>query len=419
MIDFINNFNFLLFLTIAILYFYQGVYMVLSMVGKAKRLRATKNNRYAVIIPARNEEKVIPHLIDSLKRQNYPAELLDVFVIADNCTDRTAAVCRAAGARVYERFNKRYVGKGYALHEFFKVFDEKYGFEAYDGYFLFDADNLADENYVKEMNAYFDNGFRIVTGYRSSKNFGDTWVSAGSGTWFLRDCVFMHRPRMMCHTTANITGTGFLMSAEIVRKNGGWKHFLLTEDIEFSVDMVLQDEVIGFAERAIYYDEQPLRFRESWTQRMRWVKGFYQVLRKYGLRLVKRAFIDGSFGNYDMFMLVAPGNILAWITILVNLIFFFIGVFDVSASTEVMAATAQSLLGLLRNVFLVFMAVGAATTIREWRRIPAKPARKLLNILTFPIYMISYIPISLIAVWKKVKWVPIEHSEAMDISEIK
>lgn len=418
MIEFINNFNFLFFILFTLLYAYQGVFMAWSILKKSTKYHAKKNHRYAVVIPARNEEKVIGYLIDSLKRQNYPEELLDIYVIADNCTDRTANVALKAGARVYRRFNKKLIGKGYALNEFFIKFDIHYGWENYDAFILFDADNLVDRNFVKEMNALFDNGFPIVTGYRNPKNFGDSWVAAASGTWFLRDCVFMNRPRMMFHTTSNVTGTGFLMSTEIVRRNRGWKHYLLTEDIEFSVDMVLQGYTIGYAEDAVFYDEQPLKFKESWTQRMRWVKGFYQVLGKYGFRLAKKSFIDGDFSAYDMFMLVAPGNALTLITIVVNLMFLLLGLLDVSKTGEVILATTVSLLGLLRNVFLIFMAIGICTTIREWSRIRASSAKKILNMLTFPIYMISYIPISMIAVFRRVKWVPIEHSEAKDISEM-
>ncbi len=72
-------------------------------------------HRFAVLVAARNEEAVIGQLIESIQMQDYPSELVDVYVVADNCDDSTASVAREKGAFVYERFNKVHVGKGYAF----------------------------------------------------------------------------------------------------------------------------------------------------------------------------------------------------------------------------------------------------------------------------------------------------------------
>ena len=74
---------------------------------KPKQLVAKKNHRYAVVVSARNESAVIGDLIHSIKVQNYPTELIDVFVIADNCTDNTADVAREAGAIVFKQLQHR------------------------------------------------------------------------------------------------------------------------------------------------------------------------------------------------------------------------------------------------------------------------------------------------------------------------
>ena len=121
------------------------MYLGVGLFAKARQGKQdAKLHRYAAIISARNEEEVIGDLIRTLKEQNYPKELLDVYVVADNCTDDTAGVSRKAGAIVYERFNKVQVGKGYALDWLFKrIFADK-GEQTYDGFFVFDADNLVD-----------------------------------------------------------------------------------------------------------------------------------------------------------------------------------------------------------------------------------------------------------------------------------
>ena len=114
-------------------------------------------HRYAAVISARNEANVIGGLIASLKAQDYPSELLDIYVIADNCTDNTAQVALEAGAKVYRRFNRQLIGKGYALDYLFKCLSAS-GKDVYDGYFVFDADNYVDPNFVREMNNTFDGG---------------------------------------------------------------------------------------------------------------------------------------------------------------------------------------------------------------------------------------------------------------------
>ena len=99
-------------------------------------------HKYAILIAARNEEAVIGNLLDSIKLQDYPQEYLTVFVVADNCTDSTADVVRSKGAICYERFNDTQKTKGFALQYLFKNIENDYGIESFEGYFIFDADNL-------------------------------------------------------------------------------------------------------------------------------------------------------------------------------------------------------------------------------------------------------------------------------------
>lgn len=172
------------------------------------------------------------------------------------------------------------------------------------------------------MNATFDSGhFAALTSYRNSKNFGANWISAGYGLWFLREARFLNFPRMLLGTNCAISGTGFLVSGEVIRENGGWPFHLLTEDIEFSVNCAIEGKVIGYCDKAVIYDEQPVKFGQSWTQRLRWSKGFYQVDWHYSWGLIKGLFQGGrkSFSCYDIFMTVAPGMFFTLAAILINL----------------------------------------------------------------------------------------------------
>ena len=93
-LSFVDIFNFCVFLVFSVCYVYQIFYVFVTLTKKPPQLTAKKNHRYAVIVAARNENAVIGDLIHSIRVQNYPQELIDIFVVADNCTDNTAAVAQ-------------------------------------------------------------------------------------------------------------------------------------------------------------------------------------------------------------------------------------------------------------------------------------------------------------------------------------
>ena len=229
-------FNCVISVVFTLCYAYQFFYIFVGLLKKPKKFEASAQHRFAVVVSARNESSVIGNLIASIRSQNYPRELVDIFIIADNCTDNTAEIARSAGAIVYERFNKEQVGKGYALDRMFNIIETEYADKNYEGYIIFDADNVLDPNYIAEMNKVFDNGYRIITSYRNSKNYDTNWITAGYSLWFLREAKYLNNARMQLGTSCAISGTGFLVSADVIRENNGWIHHLLTEDIEFTTD---------------------------------------------------------------------------------------------------------------------------------------------------------------------------------------
>ena len=415
-IQMLESFNFLLAILFTTIYIYQLGYLCMGLVRR-KGLQlpdARRYHRYAAVICARNEEGVIGNLIESLKRQNYPRDCLDIYVVADNCTDRTARVSRRAGAIVYERFNQQQKGKGYALDYLFRTL-EREGRDTYDGYMIFDADNLVDPQFTAEMNKVFDSGkYAAITCYRNSSNFGANWISAGYAIWFLREARFLNFPRMLLGSNCHVSGTGFLVSADVIRENGGWPYHLLTEDIEFSVSCALKGHRIGYCDKAVIYDEQPTTFKQSWDQRMRWSKGFYQVNTNYSGRLI-RSFLSKpslkSWSCYDMFVTVAPGMLLTLAMLAFN------GAVCLACMLgpeymipRVVQVSTQFMFGTVFNFYLGLLLYGLLTVLCEWKQIQIPGYKKILYVFTFPIFMFTYIPISLSALVRKVDWTPIYHS---------
>lgn len=421
----INTINSILYIALTVLYFYQFIYIVIALIGdKKKKLEhyeAKKLHKFAFIIAARNEQAVIGNLINSIKQQNYPAELIDVIVVADNCTDDTAQIAREHGAICYERFNNMLVGKGYALDYCFNKIVEQFGdYTAYDGYFIFDADNVIDKNYVKEMNKVFDRGYNVITSYRNSKNYDTNWITSGYSLWFIREAKYLNNPRMMLKTSCAVSGTGFLVNSSIIKKNNGWKFNLLTEDIQFSVVNILEGEKIGYCESAMFYDEQPTTFKQSWNQRMRWSKGFYQVMFRYGRELIAMMFKKREMfvSCYDMFMTLAPATLLSIGCILLNLIFLAYGATDVHMLRRILPETLGSIAFAGVNFYLLMFSIGFITLVTEWNKILAPANKKIKSLFTFPLFMITYVPISLVALVKKVEWKPIAHSISKSVEEI-
>ncbi|HHT64674.1 MAG TPA: glycosyltransferase family 2 protein [Clostridiales bacterium] len=411
-ISFINYMAAVIFF---VCYSYQLLYIAVPFFRKNKPIESTKMHKFAVLIAARNEEAVISQLIESIQHQSYPSQMIEIFVAADNCTDNTAAAAREAGAVVWERFNRKKIGKGYALDFLLNQIEKACPDKPFDGYFVLDADNLLDENYISEMNKSFSQGHRIITSYRNSKNYGSNWISAGYALWFLRESQYLNRSRALLGTSCAVSGTGFLFHRDILERSGGWRYFLLTEDIEFSIHHIINGEKIAYCESAILYDEQPTRFSQSWSQRMRWAKGNIQVCRKYGVELIKSILKNKSFSSYDMTITLFPAIFLTAFSGIINLI----GAAYALHSKENLIILLQSAGQSLFNAYLMFFIIGAITTITEWKHIYCSASKKIGYTFTFPLFMLTYIPITVAAFFKKVEWKPIEHRESISLKEVR
>ena len=405
--------NFVLAAVFAACYCYQAVFALVRLLGKRRHYQARKLCRYGVLIAARNEEAVIGQLIESIWGQDYPRDLVDVYVVADNCTDNTAQVARVHGATVFQRQNKELVGKGYALRFLLERIQETGA--CYDGYFVFDADNLLDPQYISQMNKVFSSGARVVTSYRNSKNFGDNWITAGYGLWFLRESEYLNRPRDALGTSCAVSGTGFLFSQQLLEELGGWNYFLLTEDLEFTADLVARGERIAYCPDAVLYDEQPRSFAQSIRQRSRWQRGYLQVIAKRGWSMVKTMINSGSFACYDMLMSTIPAVVVTVLSILLNTVMFVVGI--TSARQEMGLFFASVITGAVNSYFVMFL-MGAMAMATERRRIHCSKGKKALYTFTFPFFVFSFGLAMLVALFGDVTWKPIHHSVALSIGDL-
>ena len=412
-------FNLLIWIFFTFAYLYQMLYVALVVARGTVRLpEAKRQHRYAFFIAAHNEEAVIGNLVRSILAQDYPRDLMDVFVVCDACTDDTHARAEEAGAIVWDRNDLARRGKSWALDYGFDRILNEYG-DRYEAFVVLDADNLVSPSYISVMNQAFDAGYLVCTGYRNSKNFDSSWISAAYALWFIREAKFLNNARMMSGTSCAISGSGWLVAASIVRGMHGWDFHTLTEDIQFSTFCGANNVQIGYAP-AEFFDEQPVTFKASWVQRMRWTKGFYEVFFSYGRDLAK-GISKGQFASYDMLMTIAPGMILTLLSFFVNATYLIVG----SLSHGFIATQAEldmcvgSLVMTFVSMYVVFFLLAVITTISERDHIHAKKRwRVVTNLFTFPIFMMSYIPITVAALFKKVEWVPTKHDIAVNVDDV-
>ena len=276
-VEIVNLVFTIIFGILTLLSVFYVIFAVVSVFKKKTFPPAEKQGNYGIIIPARNEGKVVGHLIESIQKANYPQDKLKIFVIAHNCSDNTAEVARSYGVTVYEYNNPAEATKGYGLKYLFQQIEKDYGIQSYDGYFILDSDNIVATNYFQKMNdAFMYYGCKnIVASFRNSKNFGKGIIPGLYGIYFAIGCFLESRGRTVCGCSTRVSGTGYVINSESLKD--GWNYVTITEDWELTVDQILAGNKVQYCEDAIFYDEQPTTFKIMWRQRVRWKRGHYLV----------------------------------------------------------------------------------------------------------------------------------------------
>ena len=388
---------------------YQFVISLCALVKlKDKPYLVNKNHKFMAIIPAHNEEMVVANLIESLKNQTYDKNLYDIYVIADNCTDKTAEVARKAGAIVYERFDNAHKTKGYALQWFLK---QKIAENAdYDAFFVFDADNIVDKNFIKNMNKKLCQGEEVVQGYRDIKNPTDNWITAGYALFYWTMHRMYHLARYNIGLSPLLNGTGFMVKFDVVKPNG-WETQTLTEDIEFSLKQIIQGRKLGWATDAIVYDEQPTSFKQSWSQRSRWTVGHMQCMKEYTAKLAEAVKDNKTMMNFDGFLYII-GSIPMFILTLILLVSNFV-IYAMDGMTQV-----ELVINILRYLIPTFVLPSLTAAFVMW--IDGKPIKPMIKgLFTYPLFMGSWLLINFKCLFKReTSWEKITHNRSIKIDDV-
>ena len=372
---------------------------------EGKELQPAKS--FALVIPAHDEERVIGQTVASALTLDYPRELFEVFVVADNCSDATAQRAREAGAAVLERTNTLLRGKNEAVRFGMEhaLADER----DFDAIVVIDADNLVSRNVLREFSSRLVKGEKVVQAYLDTKNPDDTWITWMYAISYWITARFMQLAPSQAGLPCQLGGTGYCIEADTLRRYG-WDVTALTDDLEYTMKLVLHGINPTWAHDAVIYDEKPLTMRSSLRQRLRWMQGHWDVASRYAGPLFHRAWRDRSPSAFHAGLYcLAPTRIVLWgVTVLFAWVPFFV------PQAIGLAIHPWSVLGIGLGVVAVFFLYPLLLLALE--RVPAKYYVRYLLMFVFGPTWVAAAALGFVRRRRK-QWDKTEHTRALSLAE--
>ena len=382
-------------------FFWSTLVLVLGLIRKGRRHPASeKKLRFAVLICARNEERVIEQPVRSILEASYQKDCLKVIVIADNCTDRTAEVARAAGATVWEKTTTS-LGKGDVLAWGIERVREQ---GIFDAVAVFDADNTVDCGWFDAVNDALNDGECVVTGCRRASNAGANTISGWYSVYWAMMNELSNRVRTNLGLSGKLTGTGFAFLLSALDADG-WRTRTMVEDVEFTIQGNLAGRRVAYVGEAGYSDEQPVALSAMWRQLCRWETGGWQVVRLYSIPWVARLLRKPSLRLFDSFFSILTGFSVAFIHF-ANVIALVVKL----CAGQPYLQSFQVFSGFVLLVFVMGWLKAAISVALSDRK--GRPG--LLPIVTFPLFSLVLSASALFTlVFPVRRWKPIQHGQCI------
>ena len=379
--------------------FHFAIFAIIPFLKKIKinKITSKKKHKFLIIIAARNEEIVLGNLIDSINSQNYDRKLYKICVIPNNCIDGTKDIALSKDCMVLEpSFSPK--SKGEVLNFAFDYFKDD---NSFDSYVIFDADNILDKNFLSKINNKLNEGYKIVQGFRDTKNLYTNSVTGSYAIFYYLQSLFLYNARSRIKESSSLNGTGYVVLKEFIDKIN-YRAKTVTEDIELTCVCSINNEKIGYCREAIFYDEQVEYFNISMKQRKRWIQGSMQVLKQYKKDLFKKIKNKNTFQLIDMFQMLMLPIVQAISFILIIISYLFIIPFK------------YSLIGII--IGYIGEVTVAIFLIIHFK----KNLKQLLGAcLFFPIFHLSWIPIYIYSLFNtNNNWEEIKHTRNINIEEI-
>lgn len=390
-------------------------YIVALKGSKVTLKRIYDNPSLAVLIPARDESKVISNLIDSIEKQTFKIDSKDIYIIVESKKDKTVDIAKERNINIIYRknlTNRR--RKGYALDDAIKEILRKK--KHYDAYFIFDADNVLDRNYFKEMVKSYKKGYDIGIGYRNTKNGNSSIFSACSSLTFSMINTFSNNYKMKHNLTLTVSGTGFYIKGKILEELGGYPFNSLTEDYEFTLYATLNDLTSTYNMKAKYFDEQPTDYNTTIKQRTRWVKGYFDSRRKYYPLLKNKAVRKDN--NYPSVYITLVG-VKPYVLLVISVILYLANLTYRIISNSIVKVEVYTLLlqflVIVLAIYIVLLIFTGILLIKEKDNLRLNRKMKIKSLFFNPLFLASYVKCLYLALKNKdLAWEKIEHTVNME-----
>ena len=367
-----------------------------------KPKKYNNKKRYCILIPARYESKVINNLLLSITKQTTKINPKDIYIIVESIKDKTVDIAKQYNMNIILRENPSLKRKGYALNDAVTYILKKQ--IHYDAYFIFDADNILDKDFIKNMEKSINEGYDIGIGYRNTKN-SNTLVSASSALTFSMINTMLNERKNKYHNNLTISGTGYYIKGNIIEEWNSFPFHSLTEDYELTLYAILHNLTTTYNKKAIFYDEQPDNFNISLKQRTRWVKGYFEARKKYINKISKsETKNDPNFASkVNAFLGVTP-----YIYIIIGLLIILVNILITKGITSFLCYLTIFLL-LIYTVLVLFTIIMLK---KEKNSLNISKSMKIKVIFYNPIFMFSYIICLLRTIFiKDIKWDRIDHNK--------
>ncbi len=396
-----------------------GIFMIIGMIryfygsSKAGFIPKVEKEKafFAIIIPARDESKVIQANLMSIMESDYPKDKLEIYLIVESKEDPTVEIAKKfPNVHIFYRIHLENVGKGYALDECLKyIYTNK---DIYDAFIILDADNVLDKEFISGMNDAYQSGYDMGCGKRENKDWNASVTCGASALTFTIINSIQNKPKMYYDMNVLISGTGFFFKSSILKEYCGWPFHTLTEDYELTNYSIIHQLKSAYVENAIYYDEQPLKMWQSIVQRTRWIQGYFSVRRQYSKEKLKalkenrkkRSFWYQIIGGIPMICMAV--TLLLYIFTSVGF-----GIVDLCLPEENYSMEyVVRILGLIGSIYLVFVLFTGYLFYIDRKTIRIRKWQRIKVILFHPIFMVTYVISAIRAIFVKPKWEKIEHT---------
>lgn len=407
--------------------FYYLAYWRISKRDTIPAPHSDKLTKFAILVAARNESKVISNLLTSLVQQTYPRSSYEVYVIVEDINDPTVQIVEKFGFKYFvrDRLNDMRKTKGFALQECIAHLNRN-GMN-YDAYMIFDADNILDPNYIEAMNDLRQTGVKVGLGRRNFTNANTNWLTLGSSIMFSYMNQVTNKGRSLFFHKVTLMGTGYYVDREIIDDIGYWIFTGMTEDIQFTSYCYFRDVYMRYYPLVSFYDEQSPEFKIVHLQHVRWLAGYFarrKFMRSYGVQY------DYHPKNFQALMIfeykygLVPFVIYNVLMVLASIISLVFGILATLYRQPLYTCALLYTLAVIQFllVYISFVIPAALTVKRDGKKMGLSKKNKIIGVLTYMFFFYDFAFAFIDGLFhpnKKRTWSRVTHSGEVNNNNIK